>query len=431
MNKRSINIGRDVENDIVYSDQTVSRKHASITQVSDDLFVVQDLSSSNGTFVNGQKIESEQRIRSSDVVAFGKQVLDWQDVQSIHIKGTKSQRPQSQSNVNSIRKYIWIPLVSLVLLTSLFLMNYEWQQKNEVEIPLENEVTNNSSDSSRSSDNAHERQSSTVDQNTTHEHADGVSNANTKTTIPDLTPRYRKKNNPIIYSIACLRSKSDLNKMIGFGADMEHGWITFSSDEVGVEEEIEVGKKLKEHVEKEHRYTTDVKMKQRVQLIFDKLLAAMTSPKMPYQLFVIESKEINAFTAGGLVFITSGIINFAENDDELACVLAHEIFHNELGHINLMMRKEKAARHWMGDFADWGLVASKILGASFNQENEVYCDMYGVDLAIKAGYDGKAAVDFWKRMKSQGKGLDKIFSTHPFSNERMNCVHEHIERNYE
>jgi pSer/pThr/pTyr-binding forkhead associated (FHA) protein len=54
MNKRSIKIGRDVENDIVYSDQTVSRKHASITQVSDDLFVVQDLLSSNGTFVNGQ-----------------------------------------------------------------------------------------------------------------------------------------------------------------------------------------------------------------------------------------------------------------------------------------------------------------------------------------------------------------------------------------
>jgi hypothetical protein len=242
---------------------------------------------------------------------------------------------------------------------------------------------------------------------------------------------YRLKKKPIVYSVACLRSKSDLNTIIGFGADVEYGWITFSSDEVGIDEEIEVGKKLKEQVEKEFKYNSNTSVNTRVQGIFTRLIGALKKPRMSYSLYVIESDEINAFTAGGYIFITTGIINFAKSDDEIACVLAHEIYHNELGHINLILRKEKAARNWLGDFADWGLVASQIFGASFNQENEVYCDMYGVDLAIAAGYDGKVAVDFWKRMKSNGNGLNKIFSTHPFSNERMNCVHEHIERNYE
>lgn len=57
--------------------------------------------------------------------------------------------------------------------------------------------------------------------------------------------------------------------------------------------------------------------------------------------------------------------------------------------------------------------------------------MYGVDLAIKAGYEGQASSKFWSRMKSGSNQVEKMFSTHPFSEERMDCIEEHLERNYE
>ena len=427
MRSQVIYIGRNEENNIVYNNSTVSRKHAKITLDEDGIFTLEDLSSSNGTYVNGLRISAPTSVNNADKIEFGNQVLKWQDVLSLI-----TFESDSETTGNSLEKESKSNLKFWLFLTAILgfiVLIFLWSEARRNENPKSPERSKEVPDSlemneKKDAELAEQTSVNEVENIKTHQ-LDSLHSQDKE------NPHFKRKNNPIVYSISCLRSKSDLNKMIGFGADMQHGWITFSSDEVGVDEEIEVGKKLKLHVEKEYSYMTDLKMKKRVQLIFDKLLEAMTSSKMPYQLFVIESKEINAFTAGGHIFITSGIINFAENDDELACVLAHEIFHNELGHINLMIRKEKAARNWMGDFADWGLVASQILGASFNQENEVYCDMYGVDLAIKAGYDGKAAVDFWKRMKSQGKGLDKIFSTHPFSNERMNCVHEHLERNYE
>jgi predicted Zn-dependent protease len=243
-------------------------------------------------------------------------------------------------------------------------------------------------------------------------------------------PLYTPKADDINYSISCLRSKSSSNAMIGLGVDIEDGWITFSSDEVGVSEEVKVGKALKKDVEKEYVFSTSSQYKKRISNIFDSLINVLNDPRMKYTWHIIKSPEINAFTAGGYIFITTGIIDFAENDDQLACIIGHEIYHNELGHINKLIRKEKAAQNWFGDYADWTLIASDIAGASFNQENETFCDMYGVDLAIKAGYDGQAAIEFWSRMESGSNEVEKLFSTHPFSEERMDCIGEHLERNY-
>ena len=59
-----------------------------------------------------------------------------------------------------------------------------------------------------------------------------------------------------------------------------------------------------------------------------------------------------------------------------------------------------------------------------------FFEMYAVDIAIKAGYDGQAASEFWSRMESGSNDVEKLFSTHPFSEERMDCIDEHLERNY-
>jgi predicted Zn-dependent protease len=160
----------------------------------------------------------------------------------------------------------------------------------------------------------------------------------------------------------------------------------------------------------------------------------MPTKRFNYEWHIINAKEINAFTAGGQIFITTGIIDFAKSDDELACVIGHEIYHNELGHITDKLREMKMANNILGDgLGEIAMVASNLLTGSFNQENEAYCDMYGLDLAVKAGYNGCSAIDLWQRMSENENSKDeisKLFRSHPYSADRSNCIHHHIDQNY-
>ncbi len=410
-----ISIGRSKENDIVLNDDTVSRQHAQLI-ISKNKFELIDNNSTNGTFINNKRIKNKFSLTQGDVIQFGAFQFDWNLVESFieKQKVTTTQLPKSGFIRNTL------PLVFVVGISLLLYWFLTTEKKSSDNNEANAEISEASLDTVDNvqtkvlinSDSLHIKKPTETQEETLKQ------------------PRYTRKSEELNYSISCLRSKSTSNELIGFGADIEDGWITFSSDEVSVNEEVKVGEELLIDVSKKYKVLTSSNYHMRINGIFNQLISVLDKPRMNYQWHIIESEEINAFTAGGQIFITIGIIEFAINNDELACVIAHEIYHNELGHINKLIRKEKAAKNWFGDYADWTLIASNILGASFNQKNEAYCDMYGVDLAIKAGYDGKAASEFWSRMKSSSNQVEKIFSTHPFSEERMSCIEEHLERNY-
>ena len=424
----SLSIGRSEKSDIVFEDKTVSRLHARITKIDDDLFLLEDLDSTNGTYVNGGRITNPAEVHISDKIEVGSQRLNWKVILTYFEREDEVIPLPISPPFVSVRK--WIPFSILLALVigfiSLLMISKE---KNElVGVEPTDLVPTVEPDKSIKDNNT--LSSDSISKIPLIENEESTNELVRLDEDVASSSFYSVKKDPIEYSISCLREGSDLNELIGIGADIEDGWITFSADEVGVAEEVKVGKELKKDVDQEYTYNSELKYSGRIEPIFKKLISVLDSPRMKYNYYIVNSTDINAFTAGGLIFITTGIIDFAANDDELACVIGHEMYHNELGHINKMIRKEKAAKNWLGDFADWGLIASNIMGASFNQENEVYCDLYGADLAIKAGYDGKAAARFWSRMKSQNNAVDKMLSTHPFSDERMDCIDEHLKRNY-
>lgn len=248
---------------------------------------------------------------------------------------------------------------------------------------------------------------------------------------PDLTWKPKKKK--ITYDISCLRQQSLVDEMIGLGSDVENEWIKAGSDAVGIEEEMKLGKEVKAMMEKEYAFSAAEKYKGRVDKIMEALLKNL-DPQSPYsyEWHIVQSEDVNAFTAGAQIFITMAMIDFTESDDELAMVLSHEIHHNELGHINKQLRKQLIARNWLGEMADYGILANNILTMPFNQENEVYCDLHGLDLAVAFGYDGCQSITFWNRMgknETQDK-FTKFLRTHPFSKERVGCLRKHIDVNY-
>ena len=73
---RTIYIGKNVDNDFVVNDPTVSRKHAVITIMDDGRIILKDLNSTNGTFVNGKRIQSDIVLSSSDTILLGKYSID-------------------------------------------------------------------------------------------------------------------------------------------------------------------------------------------------------------------------------------------------------------------------------------------------------------------------------------------------------------------
>lgn len=151
---------------------------------------------------------------------------------------------------------------------------------------------------------------------------------------------------------------------------------------------------------------------------------------LEYEIHLIKDNTVNAFTAGGQIFVYSGMLDFCETISELACIVAHEIGHNELGHINLTLKRYKIA----GNFSLYAMNIKKLMAASFNQFNELECDFYGADIAYAAGYNPEAGANLWKRMaerKNEEKNMiNKFFTTHPFSSERYECLNQYVREHH-
>ncbi|MBK9387176.1 MAG: M48 family metalloprotease [Planctomycetes bacterium] len=159
-----------------------------------------------------------------------------------------------------------------------------------------------------------------------------------------------------------------------------------------------------------------------------------------YRFGVLESKEINAFAApGGTIFVTRGLIERTESEDELAAVLAHEIAHVTLRHGLAAIQKsnlieafkylgqgaaqatldEQQLQEVTGLFDDsvQDVVASLVKNG-FSKEAEYEADALGQRIAAASGYDAGSLRRFLQRLGKDG-GSGGLMSTHPAPAERL------------
>ena len=155
--------------------------------------------------------------------------------------------------------------------------------------------------------------------------------------------------------------------------------------------------------------------------------------KWPWQLVLINEDTVNAHVmAGGKITFYTGILRKLQlTDDEIAAIMGHEMAHALREHT-----REKISQSQAGDLAL--AVGGALLGAGqgavqvaglgkqlaldlpFSRHMESEADLYGLELAARAGYDPRAAVTLWQKMARQGGGGGPQFlSSHPASIERM------------
>jgi predicted Zn-dependent protease len=209
-----------------------------------------------------------------------------------------------------------------------------------------------------------------------------------------------------------------------------------------LEKEIALGKSLAQDVERQARIITDPVISEYVNRIGQNLVRN-SDAKVPFTIKVIDGEEVNAFALpGGFFFVYSGLIMKADNEAELAGVMAHEIAHVAARHGTRQATRGEIANLatipliFMGGWTGYGIQqAASILVPvgflKFSRGFESEADMLGLEYMYKAGYDPTAFVDFFEKIETLEKQkpgtLSKVFSSHPMTDDRIKAAQKNIQ----
>ncbi|MDA9875445.1 FHA domain-containing protein [Flavobacteriaceae bacterium] len=409
---QQIKIGKAPTNDIVINDKTVSREHLVVFIDDDKNVFITDLGSTNGTYVNGVRIEESVKLETLDVLRVGNSLVEWpqflisnNNLDKVYetlkdpdpIFKEKPVLKSEATNLKLIYKYSLIFVIIIVVV--IIIMSF-------------------------------------ADRNTNY-NDEVVIAERTNTEIPIKRKQQKKQRTSVTYDFSCLSSNGDIGSN---DAIYNFGEITrevqssfFDTIDISVDDEQDAGRQILEAYKKEYRFIESGAEFQNLKSISRNLVSRLAKPRgFNYKIYFIDDPMLNAMTAGGYIFFFKGMYDFCNTNSEIAAIISHEIAHNELGHLTLDMKKQKAA-------SEWGILGEIVLGIenattqSFNQKQESEADLFGMDLVYPTSFRNCDAITLWKRM-SQNENefdiLDNFFRSHPYSKNRSNCIRNHLTSNY-
>jgi len=213
----------------------------------------------------------------------------------------------------------------------------------------------------------------------------------------------------------------------------------------GLDKEIGLGKSLAQEVERSAKLVDDPVVTEYVNRVGQNLVRN-SDAKVPFTIKVVDSDEINAFALpGGFFYVNSGLILRANEESELAGVMAHEIAHVAARHGTCQATKGDIAQlasipamifipySWAGYAMYQGLnFAIPMTFLKFSRDAERQADFLGLQYMYKAGYDPNSYVTFFERIQADEKRrpgtIGKAFSTHPPTPERIENTQKEIAR---
>ena len=207
--------------------------------------------------------------------------------------------------------------------------------------------------------------------------------------------------------------------------------------------EIKMGKSYADEVEKSSKFITDPLIDEYVNRIGQNIVKN-SDCKVPFTIKVIDSDEINAFALpGGFFYVNSGLILNADEEAELAGVMAHETAHVCAHHAVREMTRLNYAQLgtipliFIGGWTGYGIyeaasIAIPITFMKFSREFESQADYLGVQYMYRAGYDPQAFITFFEKIQALEKrkpgAVAKVFADHPQTPDRILHSQEEIAR---
>jgi hypothetical protein len=212
-------------------------------------------------------------------------------------------------------------------------------------------------------------------------------------------------------------------------------------DWYSLEGEIRMGKQYAQEVEATSKLVRDPVVTEYVNRIGQNLVRN-SDAQVPFTIKVIDSDEVNAFALpGGFFYVNSGLILAADEESELAGVMAHEIAHVAARHATRQMTRAQWANIgtipliFVGGGIGYAVRSAAGLGLpltflSFSRSFESEADYLGLQYMYKAGYDPNAFVQFFEKLQAREKKkpgtLARAFSTHPQTPDRITKSQDEI-----
>ena len=219
---------------------------------------------------------------------------------------------------------------------------------------------------------------------------------------------------------------------------LKPGWNMFSP-----QQDVEVGQQVSPDAERQLPMLNNARVDNYVNALGRRLASNAPGEQYPYSFKVVNDPAINAFALpGGPIYINRGVIEAADNESQLAGVLAHEISHVALRHGTNQASKASAAQLPLAILG--GLIGSDStksalaqLGASFavnsillkySRSAESQADIMGTQILYDSGYDPRAMGQFFEKIEAQqeGRGQVEFFSNHPSPDNRIERVEEEV-----
>jgi beta-barrel assembly-enhancing protease len=207
---------------------------------------------------------------------------------------------------------------------------------------------------------------------------------------------------------------------------------------ISVDDEIRLGRAAQEEVRKSTPEVTDRAVAAYLEGIGQRLVAHAGGPEYPYSFSVVTYAESNAFALpGGPVWMHRGAIEAAQNEAQLAGVLAHEIAHIANRHSAGQISKGLAAQVGLGllaallgdagrgaQIAQMGAaVAAGATMAKFSRDDEREADQQGLIYMSRAGYNPRGMVEFMQILRERAgrdpRAVEVFFASHPAPQERI------------
>ncbi|MDD5078118.1 MAG: Maf family nucleotide pyrophosphatase [Candidatus Omnitrophica bacterium] len=204
--------------------------------------------------------------------------------------------------------------------------------------------------------------------------------------------------------------------------------------------EIRMGQSIDRQVRKQMKFSNDPLQRKRVEDIGKKIAAVSDRKEIEYHFEVLDDDTVNAVSLpGGYVYVNSGLLDKAANDDELACVLAHEVGHIVARH---SIKKLQA----MQGYSILRILVAVTPGASeaggaadvaftqfllgYSREDELLADQLGARYAELAGYDPRGMITFLEKLQDINRRSPlrerSYYKTHPYVPDRVRVVKQEI-----
>lgn len=208
---------------------------------------------------------------------------------------------------------------------------------------------------------------------------------------------------------------------------------------ISQQQEVQMGQEYAQQINAQLPIVQDPELNRYINVLGDSIARLTSRGDLDWHFFIVDAQEVNAFAVpGGYVYVNRGLIQRADQMDEIAGVLGHEIGHVVRRHTVKQMEKAQGANIGVtlacvltsicnSQAAGAAInIAGGAVFARFSRQDEAEADAEGVKNVVRAGISPAGMVTMFRKLLDERKArpgaVESWFLTHPLEEDRINAV---------